>query len=862
MPERPLVLFAQPAIADKERKHGGSGNFYIPTHERQVARMMPKFTALQRALERGAVRMTNTPNAIDPEYTLVFETIGDPGNFYTAINKLKTQHPDVEWLMELSDSCPNSEDFYVIDNDNNRDDNKDLSTKIFCIMTNQAALAQILSLWNHYQNDEQFKFDRGLTGFRNLFKNLNDVHQWGQKERIEDTGVLEIWKEELEYDERDFVKTQIELFFRTSNEKQNLAEQKIVDIINSSGGNVVCKSLIPEIQYHAILAEIPRQYAQRIIEREEVDLVLADEIMFIKGMGQTAIVGISEQAEEEIAVSTPSVIYREPIVALFDGMPQENHPLLNDLITVDDPDSLSTNYPVDERRHGTSMASLILRGKDMQTISEEVHKIYVRPIMKSTKEWNGRIVEYIPNEFLLVDKIYECVRRLFEPTAGSVAPTIRVINLSIGISYREYYNLISPLARLLDWLSHKYRVLFIVSAGNHSEDIQLGMDFSSFSSLNNDEKDKFVIKYISENIRNFRFLSPAESLNALTVGSIFYDENPGIPLHNMTDLCSDGIPAVYSSFGRGINNAIKPDVLYPGGRSYIREDIPNPGIAKWVESVTRQPGIQSAYPNASRLGVGTTSYTIGTSNSTALISNQASECYKILNDVFVSETGENIPHNYAAVMIKAMLAHGACWSGLQHIYCEALDLSGRQTRNQLHKYLGYGVTDVDKVKECTKNQVTLIGYGDIKQGQAFVYSLPLPFDFHTQKYKRKLTVTLAYFSPTRASSIKYREKQVWFTINEGKNIAGGRAEYDNNAVQRGSLQHEIFESDSIEVWNEENALEIKVNCRGDASDKDEDVLIPYAVFATYEMAPEYDIDVYQAVVEKVHLRDTIITNME
>ena len=76
------------------------------------------------------------------------------------------------------------------------------------------------------------------------------------------------------------------------------------------------------------------------------------------------------------------------------------------------------------------------------------------------------------------------------------------------------------------------------------------------------------------------------------------------------------------------------------------------------------------------------------------------------------------------------------------------------------------------------------------------------------------------------------------------------------------MQHEIFESDSIEVWNEENALEIKVNCRGDASDKDEDVLIPYAVFATYEMAPEYDIDVYQSVVEKVRLRDAIITNME
>lgn len=183
-------------------------------------------------------------------------------------------------------------------------------------------------------------------------------------------------------------------------------------------------------------------------------------------------------------------------------------------------------------------------------------------------------------------------------------------------------------------------------------------------------------------------------------------------------------------------------------------------------------------------------------------------------------------------------------------------------KNDIHKILGYGVADVEKVKECTKNQITLIGYGDIKQNQAFVYSIPLPFNFHTQKYKRKLTVTLAYFSPIHPSSIKYREKQVWFTVDNGQNIAGTRAEYDYNAVQRGTLQHEIFETESIQVWNENESLTIKVNCRGDASDSDADVLIPYALFATFEMAPEYDIDVYQTVVDKVRTRDIITPNAE
>ena len=862
MIERPLVLFAQPAIADKEKQRGGGNKFHQPSYNRQLARISPKFAVLQKALEQGNVRMTNSANAIDPEYTLVFETVGDPAGFFTAIKTLKASYPNVEWIMELSDSCQNDDDFYAINNNGIRDDNKELSTKIFCILTNQEALSQILSLWNNFKTNEKFIFDRGLTGFRNLFNTLKDVHQWGIQERIEDTGLLEYWKAELQDEQVSMVRTQIELFYRTFEGKRKYAEQRVCDLITSVGGRVIGKSLIPGIHYHALLTEIPRAYVQQVLNKEEVELILADEIMFIKGSGQSVIMGQIESAEDVVEYSTPVRIYNEPIVALFDGMPQENHPLLSDLLIVDDPDSYGTNYPVNDRVHGTSMASLILRGQNMSTINEEIHRVYVRPIMKSQRDFHGRVEEYIPGDFLLVDKIHECVRRLFEANAGKVAPTVRVVNLSIGIRYREYYTLISPLARLLDWLSYKYRVLFIVSAGNHSDDIKLGMDFYTFAKLSDGQKDKFVYNYIENNLRKFCFLSPAESMNALTIGSIFEDDNNGEVFPNMTNVCSNGIPAVYGSFGRGINNAVKPDILYRGGRSLIRKKIIDQTSAEWVLSATRKPGIQSAYPNSFRHGEGVTGYTFGTSNSAALISNKAEECYQTLNNVFISETGEPIPYDYAAVLIKAMLAHGASWAKLKNDCICYLGLSGRQVKNDIHKFLGYGVADVDKVKECTKNQITLIGYGDIKQNEGFVYSIPLPFNFYGSKYKRKLTVTLAYFSPIHPASMKYREKQVWFTLDNGKNVAGARAEYNDKAVQRGTLQHEIFETDDITVWDENNSLTIKVNCRGDASDKNSEVLIPYALFATFEMAPEYNIDVYEKVVEKVHIRNKIGTKTE
>lgn len=858
MSERPLVLFAQPSEVDKERRYGGGSKFFKPTYDRQRARIAPKFAVLQHALEQGNVRMSSASDAIEPEYTLVFETVGDPDGFYGAINRLKSDYPNVEWVMELSDNCPNDDDFYCLDSNDERDDDKELSTKIFCVLTNQEALSQILSLWNGYNNSEQFHFDRGLTGFKHLFDTLKDVHQWGVQERIDDTGILDDWTFELQDDSLGYVNAQIELFYRSSELKQQQAESKIRQIVDNAGGTVLCSSLINEIQYHAVLAKIPREYAERIIKKEGVELVLADEIMFLKSSGQTLGIENGELSEEEIDVSMPELIHDEPIIALFDGMPQENHPLLNDLLKVDDPDNISSTYSVNDRIHGTSMSSLILRGENMNIINNEIHRLYVRPIMKAQRDFHDNVEEYIPNDFLIVDKIHECVRRLYESEAGRVAPSVRIINLSIGISYREYYNMISPLARLLDWLSYKYRVLFIVSAGNHPDDINLGMNFSDYVRLSFEEKNKFVFNYMSSNLKNHRLLSPAESMNSLTIGASFNDNNDSTPPPNMTELCSNNMPSLYGSFGRGINSSIKPEFLYNGGRSFIRSDPSNQSVAKWVYSNSRKPGIKSAFPSEVKVELGSVGYSYGTSNSAALVSNKAGECYTILNDVFTSETGYPIPYEYSAIILKAMLAHGSAWSDLKDICTESLELSGNTTKNNIHKYIGYGIADIEKVKECTKNQVTLIGYGEIKQDQAFMYSIPLPFNFHTQKLSRKLTVTLAYFSPIKPSTMKYREKQVWFTLNDGKNIVGQRDEYDYHAVQRGTLQHEIFVTNEIAVWDENDSLTIKVNCRGDASSTNADVPIPYAIFATFEMAPEYEIDVYQKVVDRIHIKDAIL----
>lgn len=585
---------------------------------------------------------------------------------------------------------------------------------------------------------------------------------------------------------------------------------------------------------------------------------LFEEKMPEKRLEQAIFSSDNNNFSDSNSFSVPTNVIEDPIIAMFDGAPQANHPLLKGMLTVDDPDGFESFYEVRERVHGTSMASLILRGQDMSTIEEKIRKVYVRPIMKP-ETWNNKVMEYIPDDFLLVDKIHEAVRRLFEPEAGQVASNVRIINLSIGIRYREFYNIISPLARLLDWLSYKYRVLFIVSAGNHPDEIETGIDFNNFKNLSDEEKDSIIIKFIDQDIRNKRLLSPAESMNALTVGAIFADNNDENPIGSLAKLCSDNIPAVYSSFGSGINNAIKPDIFFPGGRNFVHEDYMHRGMVKWRESSTRAPGISSAASGLTMGAIVNKAFSFGTSDATALVTNKAQECYAVLDEIFMKETGMGVPNEYVAVLIKAMLAHGASWNGWDKMFQGVLNISGTNAKNALHRYLGYGEPDVDKVKECTKEQVTLIGFGDIAQDKAFIYSIPIPIEFHEKRLKRKLTVTLAYLSPIHPSSIKYREKQVWMTINNGNSLIGSRVEYDYHAVQRGTLQHEIFENNSIEVWDIDESIELKINCRGCASENNPEMLIPYALFATFEMAPDCGVEVYQKVVTKVQTKNAIKT---
>lgn len=139
--------------------------------------------------------------------------------------------------------------------------------------------------------------------------------------------------------------------------------------------------------------------------------------------------------------------------------------------------------------------------------------------------------------------------------------------------------------------------------------------------------------------------------------------------------------------------------------------------------------------------------------------------------------------------------------------------------------------------------------GALNKDEGDVFKLPLPLDFSTHLIKRKLTVTLAYFSPVEANKQLYRGAQLWFNIDDGnKNLVPDRLNTEWQAVRKGTLQHEIFVGERPVPWDDDEII-IKVNCKEDASKIK--TTIPYCLFVSFEVAEGYDVDLYNEVATKI-----------
>lgn len=850
MPDRPVILFPSPEEADRTSKTSWARNVVRPKFGRQYNRLQPTFQTLRDALYKKNLIIQESALGINPDFALVFEVVGTVENFYTAVKHCE----GLEWMFDIdSEDIAPDEDFYQ-EKDGKRTEDS-LNGKLYCVMTNQQALDQMLSLWNRYQKGEEGVFERGFAGLRDVFTHIKTVRKWDASDRIAETGIVEYWHEKAEIEDNTICQFEIELFYRNEPVKRTAASNAVKQEIEDMGGHILQECVIDEISYHALLVELPRQSITDLVEKyEQIDLVHVDDIMFFRPTCQSAFDSTLDTERMGDTSYTYELPKNHPVAAILDGMPIQNHALLRGRIIVDDPDDFGSSYGTNDRVHGTAMSSLAIYG-DLNKSEEAVsHPIYVRPIMKPKQSGFDGVTEGIPDDVLIVDLIHRSIKRIKEGDGDkkAVAPDVHIVNLSIGDPSRQLATSISPLARLIDYLAFKYKILFIISAGNHGNSIRyIKSTFTDFKARSIGQRNKLVWNAIKDNQRNLKVLSPAESINALTIGATYDDKCEVNEESRGLWAVQRGMPSPISAIGRGYRGIITPDLFYPGGRKYIGDNYS--GGLKWFNT-SREPGCKAAAPfkDGTESGIG---FSFGTSDAAAQITHEAINCYDVLNEIFTSENDTRLPRGYEAILIKCMLAHGASWD---HVSEELSRVTGDGIK-QLSKWIGNGIPNLSLVKECTKERVTLIGFGALKKDKGDVFKLPLHVDFSSRLVKRKLTVTLAYISPIVASKQAYRKAQLWFEIddNEKRLIPdGARQNSDWRAVRKGTLQHEIFVGENPVVWNDED-LKIKVNCTKDAANLKASETIPYCIFVSFEIAEGLGIDLYSAVKTQIHQRVSI-----
>ena len=836
MAERPLLIFPEASEASRSNLGGGGGNYPRPSHSWQGRRLTRKFDQLQSAFEKKRVEVLSSPNGIDPDQVLVIETTDGIDEFWKAIKKID----GLEWMGEIE-----IEDF-LPDEDYLEDDELVEPTKgrLYLVMTNQQALDQLLSLWRHYKNDEKMNFRsgeyRGFGKFKNAFNCLNDIRRWDIQDRLAEGNIFEIWNEELK--NTDKVCFEAELWYRGRGHKQKESEGVITDLVQKLGGSIKAQCVIPSIAYHAIVGEISGETALEIIQKPEVDLLKCDNVMYFRPTGQMATNRISTEGDiTDFRGDRLNFPANDPVIAVLDGMPLENHDLLSERIILDDPDNWGDDYPAIDRQHGTAIASIIVHG-DLNANHTPLNRpIYIRPIMKpNSSDFRSPREENIPKDVLVVDYIHQAVKRIVEGEGDeeAVYSSVKIVNLSIGDLSRQFVQSMSPLSRLLDWLSVKYNVLFIISSGNHSNAIDTGMSSVSFEGLTQNERESLIIKKIYDDARNRKIISPAESINGLTVGACHNDDTNSFRLGHRINVFSSELPSPISAFGSGYRRSIKPDLLYSGGR--VLYDLIYSSESSQLEFMERKiaPGQSVATPSVESGESGKIKYCCGSSNAAALISRTAGLYYDSLLELVNSHSSEIDFKTFSTVLIKAMLVHGCSWkdigsqlrSVIEHSemgrliverakqrYTTASSISqdiSRQYKNLLSRWIGFGVPETDKVLDCTAQRATILGFGELLDGEAHIFNLPLPPSLSASLEKRKLTVTLAWFSPIAPTTHKYREAQLWFEV--GQELSTTRTDADWQAVRRSTIQHEIFESSKVVAISDGDVLPIKVNCREDA----------------------------------------------
>lgn len=844
--------------------------------ETQVQRIGPAVDrSLSNILDRDDIELADDPSALAPERALVLEVIGSPGVFVNAAAKI-----GLEWLAEdvttlrgvrsyFDPSADENDDEPEDDNaggfDELSDDDFDFLTDddvtpadetggaLYLGMPTKATFEVLRGLWDTYKAKKPAP--EGFGDWWKLFGLLHEMRPWGPQDRISE-AVLRRLSEERAREQRNDLRVEIDLWYRGDAAHRDRAVSEFHATVEVVGGQILDELRLDDIRYHAALVHLPGSAVDAIVARTG-PLSLDDDIMAIRpqsGFRFTIDELVSSETEDAGDAYDPP--QRASIGALLDGWPVENHVKLRNRLDVIELDVTDSMAPVKKRFHGTAMASLILRGDLHEENAPLDRGLKVVPVLMPDGAY-----ETPPKDKLALGVIHRAVKELKEGTGGQEpsGPDVVIINHSICDEASGFAGVMSPWARLLDYLSWKYRVLFVVSAGNIQEPFEVPSyaTGAAMRAATPEHRRAELLRAIDAAKSQRTILAPAESVNALTVGAAHCDGSTLTLPSSLADPYGDrAVPILGSGLGHGFNRSVKPDVLLPGGRQ-IALATEGPMLRVHGREHADRYGQLVATPDPATGHLDLTRMSAGTSNAAAL----ATRMGMLLGDVLdESPVNAGVPwyrRDTAPCVLKALIAHGASWSDLGQEMTEIHIPAGAPSRRKeaVSRAMGYGPVD-GRLVDGGGHRVTLLGEGHIRKEQRHEWPIPIPDDLRASTEFRKIVVTLAWLTPVSANSSQYRAIGLNMVGASGTTgiWAGVKRHGAQPAVgfaKRGTLIHAVYEGNRKAIPFGPGGSFI-INVQATAKSKGmSKIAVPYALVVSIEVADTINADIAASIRSRV-----------
>lgn len=647
------------------------------------------------------------------------------------------------------------------------------------------ALRNLESLWSRWQRG---LLVTGETPWRDVFALLRDLRPWGAADRVEplDSDIL---TEEIDgRADADLVKLEIELVFRANDRLAQDQEGAVGAFVVGRGGGILARSRIADIAYHALLVDLPVRSVREIIQRSPEGVAGLEPVMHIRPQSVATSIDLADPSTSDRGADADEL--GDPILALLDGVPVAADRRLGRHIVLDDQFGLEPAALVAGRVHGTAMASLIIHGDLNRPEPPLPRHIHVVPVLG--------VGDVFPDDRLVVDMVYSAIVTMREGPEAT-APGVLIVNLSLGNRRRQFHCQLSPWARLLDRLAYRFGILFLVSAGNivHSFGMPAFASRIAFEDAAAADKSRGTLRALGNIMAHRRLLSPAETVNGLTVGAC--NEDAVLPAERVTArLNVDPYPALAmsnpsSALGPGFALSVKPDFLMPGAREHLRVVRNHTHIEVAPAGPSRSAGIRvAAPPRDGRENLD--GFTNGTSAATALASRTSHRIHDALEAAY-GDGFSNLSQIERAVLLKGLLAHPARWPDETASLIRATigPSDGRQhvrQKDNIRRFLGYGVVAGDEAVACTADRATFWAVGTLERDKIAPISVPVPAAIGGLARPHALSATLAWFTPVSPGRKSYRSVRLKLLEPNEIGALGVKAhsnQPDTNQTNRGTL---------------------------------------------------------------------------